>query len=133
MIGITVTGIGIVLAFGVSCKELYESNRTRQLELLTNVFNNIKQLELKLYKDYKDKDEQTKREWDSLLFNSIEYFAFLVNKKYVKDKKMICFFKDAIINWYEKIFLGHYEFKDIDDISVFPEMKELYKKLKYQR
>lgn len=80
-------GIGLILNW----LALRENNKTRQIQLLNDVFKSIKETELTLYKEYKNADQKTKREWDSLLFNSIEQFAFLVNEKFIKDKKIAGF------------------------------------------
>ena len=115
-------GIGLLLNW----KAIHENNKTRQLQLLNDCFKSIKETELLLYKEYKDKDKQTKKEWDSLHFNSVEQFAFLVNEKFIKNKKLIGFFDDAIIMWYEQLFVKHYEEKEINDDKLFPEFKKLY-------
>ena len=80
-------GIGLILNW----LALRENNKTRQLQLLNDSFKSIKETEITLYKEYKNADQKTKREWDSLLFNSIEQFAFLVNEKLIlQDNKEIC-------------------------------------------
>ena len=86
-----------------------------------------------LYTKYKDADKQTKKEWDSLLFNSIEQFAFLVNNKFIKNDKMTHFFDDAVVKWYDDIFVKYHTSKEIDDKDVFPEFKKLYRIIKTKR
>ena len=70
-------GIGLILNW----LALKENNKTRQIQLLNDVFKSIKETEFTLYKEYKGKNKETMKEWDSLLFNSIEQFAFLVNEE----------------------------------------------------
>ena len=65
----------------------------------------------------------------SRFFNTLEWFSFIVNKNYVKDKKMIAFFKDAVIEWYEHLFLKYMP-RAISDPKEFPEFKTLYRKFK---
>ncbi|MDD2665419.1 MAG: hypothetical protein PHD13_01365 [Methanocellales archaeon] len=122
----SVAGLGLILN-GIA---LIENSKTRQLQLLNEVFRSIKETELELYKDYKNKDQETKREWDSLLFNSIEEYAFFVNERFIKNKKISGFFDDAVVKWYEQIYLEHYSKEEIEDPKNFPEFKKLYKSIK---
>jgi len=106
------------------------NNEARQLEMLRGVFADILDLEKELYNKYASSNEDEKKKWDSLLFNSIEFFAFLVNNRYVSDERMIGFFRDAIVGWYEGIFLSHHSQKDISNENLYPEMRKLYKRMK---
>jgi len=119
-------GIGLILNW----LALRENNITRQIQLLNDSFQSIKETEITLYKEYKSANSQTKKEWDSLLFNSIEQFAFLVNEKFIKNKKISGFFDDAVIMWYEQIFLKHYSDDEINNPKNYPEFKKLYHKIK---
>ncbi|RLG15056.1 MAG: hypothetical protein DRN66_00445 [Candidatus Nanohalarchaeota archaeon] len=126
-----IAGIGLFLNWWA----VKENTKTRQLQLMNDVFKSIKETELLLYKEYKSTDAETKKEWDSLFFNSIEQFAFLVNEKYIKDKKIAGFFDDAVVMWYEEIFLKpkHYTKEEIDNPKIFPEFKKLYFCIKSKR
>lgn len=119
--------IGLILNWWA----LRENNTTRQLQLLRDSFKSIKETETKLYENYKNADEETKKEWDSLLFNSIEYFAFLVNEKFIKNEKISGFFNDAVVGWYERIFLIHYKNREeLNNPKIYPEFKKLYGSIK---
>jgi hypothetical protein len=119
-------GIGLILNW----LALRENNITRQIQLLNDSFKSIKETEVMLYKEYKNADQKTKKEWDSLLFNSIEQFAFLVNEKFIKNKKISGFFDDAVIMWYEQIFIEHYSKEEVNNPQNYPEFKKLYHKIK---
>lgn len=121
-----IAGVGLILNF----LGLRKNTETREIQLLDNSFNRIIEIEKTLYKDYKGKDKETRKEWDSLLFNSIEIFSFYINKNFIKNKHVVEFFDDAIIQWYEEIFLKHYSKEEIGDLAHFPEFKKLYKKIK---
>jgi len=112
---------------------LRENNKTRQIQLLNDVFKSIKETEFTLYKEYKGKDKETMKEWDSLLFNSIEQFAFLVNEKFIKDKKIAGFFDDAVVRWYEQIFLKHYSEEEVNNPKNYQEFKKLYHSVKLKQ
>src|SRR3989338_3849994 len=122
-------GVGLILNW----LALRENNQTRQLQLLNDSFKSIKETEITLYKEYKNADQKTKREWDSLLFNSIEQFAFLVNERYIKDKKISGFFDDAVVMWYEQIFLKHYSEEEVNNSKNYPEFKKLYHSIKLKQ
>lgn len=119
-------GIGLILNW----LALRENNITRQIQLLNDSFKSIKETEIMLYKEYKNADQKAKKEWDSLLFNSIEQFAFLVNEKFIKNKKISGFFDDAVIMWYEQIFIEHYSKEEVNNPKNYPEFKKLYHKIK---
>ena len=67
-----------------------------------------------------------------LIFNTLEWLSFLVNSRKIKDDEIIGFFKDAIIEWYEKIFLEEYYItkEQVNDSNEYKEFKKLYKRLK---
>jgi hypothetical protein len=118
--------IGLVLNF----ISLRKNTQTREVQLLNDSFNKIIEIEKTLYKDYKGKPKEVQKEWDSLLFNSIELFSFYVNEKFIKNKKVISFFDDAIVKWYEEIFLKHSSKEEIKNKKYYPEFKKLYKNIK---
>ena len=122
-------GIGLILNW----LALKENNVTRQIQLLNDSFKCIKETEVTLYKEYKNADQKTKKEWDSLLFNSIEQFAFLVNEKFIKDKKISGFFDDAVVIWYKQIFLKHYSDEEVNNLKNYPEFKKLYHSIKLKK
>jgi len=125
-ISAALAGIGLILAWW----GLRAETKVRQLQILDNTLNNINQTVQLLYDKYEAESEDKKKQWDSQLFNQIEYFSFLVNNKFLKDKRLIEFFKDAIIMWYEEIFLKHYPKDQIENTRLYPEMKILYKRFK---
>lgn len=129
----TISAIIAAIGLWLTKKALEQNTKTRELQLLDSAFKEIKSVEIKLYDNYKNSDEKTKKEWDSLLFNSIEYFSMLVNNKYISDKKMIHFFDEAIVEWYEQIFVKRHTQDEKQDPKVYPEMKMLYHRIKLKR
>lgn len=116
-------GVGLWLNYWA----VRENNKTRQLQLFEKTFNNIKETERLLYDKY-GTDPDAKRNWDSLFFNTLEFFAFLVNEKHL-DKRMSKFFNDAIIDWYERIFIEYHK-EDINNPTIYPDLKKLYESIK---
>ena len=120
-------GIGLLF---LNWKAIKENNRTRQLQLVNDSFKGIKETELLFYKEYKGKKEEVKREWDSIHFNSVNWFAFLVNKEFINDKRLVNFFSGAIIKWYEDMFIKTHSQEEIKDTTLYPEFKKLYHVIK---
>lgn len=99
------------------------------LELVINFYKEIRENEILFYTKYKIQDEEAKQEWDAIHFNSIEFFSFLVNENYIKDKKLISFFEDAIVDWYEKLYVKSFTKKVRNNPNHFKEFNKLYKKI----
>lgn len=125
-----VTALGLGVGLFLNWLAIKENNKTRQLKLLNDSFNSIKENKLILYKNLEGKDEKTKRMWYSLHFNSVELFAFLVNEKFIEHKKLVGFFSNAIVIWYEDVFTKIYTQEQIKDNSLYPEFKKLYHVIK---
>ena len=123
---------GIVAAFGLIIAYFaFKRNRESiETNLAENIFRDLRALEKEKYG--LPEDTEKKMDWASLFFNTLEWFAFLVNEKKIKDGKIRSFFKDAIIEWYEELFLDkdYIEDKQVTNPKEFPEFKKLYKKLK---
>ena len=37
-------------------------------------------------------------------FNTLDWLGFQIINKKIKDKKYICYFKDAVLDWYDDFF-----------------------------
>jgi len=92
------------------------------------IMKELRELEKTYYESYEDASDEKKLRWDSLFFNAIEWFSFLVNEKRINDKKIINFFKPSIVQWYENLFLNHMSEEIIENDEYFFEFKKLYKK-----
>lgn len=103
------------------------SRRTLSLHLFERVFLEIKSLEKIIGSLVPKGDESELDKWKSQFFNTLEFFAFIVNRKYLADQKLVDFFREAFIGWYEKIFKKSERFAK--EPSAFPEMRYLYSKL----
>ena len=128
-IGIFISGLGLFLAaigLFLNWKSVQENTKAREIQTLSDSFKGIQEIIKDLYVNYKTKSEAEKKEWDSLLFNSIEYFAFLVNNKFINDRKLTSFFDEAIVMWYEEIFLKRHDKLVVNDRKQYPEFKKLY-------
>lgn len=64
--------------------------------------------------------------WYDKLFNTLEWFSFLVNEKQISERKIAKFFKNAVMGYYEKVFKDVYSRPQLDDPNHFPQFKKLY-------
>lgn len=107
--------------------QLRANTNTRQLELLESIYHDIHSLEQQFYEKYEDKPDKQDN-WRSLFFQQLEWFAFLVNEKKIKDKKSIGFFKPAFIDWCEGLFAVFADEDQINNQERWSELKKLYTK-----
>lgn len=119
-----------LIALIIALYTLRDSRKALQLEIFDRSFNSIIETEKLLYEYMDAPEKKDLKQWDSLFFNQVEYFSFLVNEKHLSDKKILGFFADAIVIWYDKLFLTIASEKDIKNPTVYPEMKKLYKRLR---
>ncbi len=124
VIAIITTIVGIMVLI-LTVLQLRQNDKIRQLRITIDTFNRLQNLEKELNTL---KTLSRKRQWDSQFFNTLELFAFLINEKFLKNKKMIHFFKDGIVEWYEQIYVKHYPAK-VHDKKHCEELKKLYLRL----
>ncbi len=105
-----------------------ESRRTRELQTFYSIFKDLISLEAKQPEHCKTANG--KKAWDSLFFNTLEFFSFLLNEKFLKDPKVFMFFKDAIQAFYEQVFVKHIPDEKQRDPKIYPEFKKLYGRMK---
>ena len=53
--------------------------------------------------------------------------------KIIKDKKIAGFFDDAVVRWYEQIFLKHYSEEEVNNPKNYQEFKKLYHSVKLKQ
>lgn len=129
-------GIAAGIGLFFTARALRHQQRQAQVRMIESVFKDIRELEKELSQippptDIDDlKYGKAASDWDSRLFNTLEWLAFLINEKEVSRKKLIKFFKDSIVRWYEELFLNHMSKEVINDPKQYDELKKLYKKLK---
>jgi hypothetical protein len=126
-ISVAAAAISVISIF-ISAFALGESKKTRDMQHFYNIFKDILALEEK-QKDYIAKREQ--EVWNSLFFNTLEYFCFLINQKLLPEKPL-AFFQDAIIQWYENIFLRVMPKEKLESPKKYPELKALYRRCQKQ-
>jgi hypothetical protein len=129
-----IAGIAAAFALVYTALTFKRVGKTEQIKRGESTYKDLKELE----KDYSalprdvttgGKDSAAERHWNSRLFNTLEWYSFLVNQQQIKDKSILMYFKDIIIDYYEDNFLNEATPQQVDDPEEYPEFKGLYKKL----
>lgn len=132
-----VAGIATASALFFTIGSFRRIRKTEEVRLAESVFKDIRALEKDLSDinaipedpDMRDAEARRKNSWRSQFFNTLEWLSFLVNEHKIKDKKVIKFFKPAIMKWYDDIFV-QYMGNAVTDPEEFPEFKKLYEKFR---
>ena len=74
----------------------------------------------------------SRKQWVYRIFNDIEWLCFLINEKFINDRKILKQFEPTLIDYYENMFLK-YVSKDEMDSKRYPEFTKLYQAIKQQR
>ncbi|MCX5732755.1 MAG: hypothetical protein NTW68_00320 [candidate division NC10 bacterium] len=69
--------------------------------------------------------------WSATLFQTMEYLAFL--HKEIQNKRLLQYFEDCVMTWYEQVFLPLAPERDRTDPKQYREFKALYDQLKAER
>jgi hypothetical protein len=63
---------------------------------------------------------------NTLFFNTLKFFSFFLNEKFLKDTKVLVFFEDAVKAFYDQVVLKHIPTEKQRDAKTYPEFKKLY-------
>jgi hypothetical protein len=129
-VGTLVAAVAAVVGLWFAVVTMRQSNRAVQLQVLEHLVSQIRDLEFRYNTEYKNKSEEDKRFWDCQFFNTIEFLAFVINRRLTRAHEIAEFFKGGVIHWYEDLFLRNFPKTDHVNPDKFPEFKKLYSKLK---
>ena len=73
----------------------------------------------------------SRKKWAYRMFNDIEWLCFLINEKFISDKKILRQLEPTLIGYYEESFLK-YVSKDEKVAKRYPEFVKLYQAIKLQ-
>lgn len=125
-----IAALAAVVALIFTAVSWNKDRQARELQTIDELRKELMDLERELIEKYSEKSEDERKKWDSLFFNTLEWFAFLINKNKLKDKELIGFFSGAIVNWYDDVFRIHAGQEVLEDPKQYEELKILYKKLR---
>ena len=124
-----VTGLGLLFAY----LELRKQQETRELQLVENIMKNLDDMERRLIDEAGKWDKGTMQSWDIQFMNEVEWLCFLFNEKKIRDKNLKEFWKGSIFQWHDDIFLKHFSKEEIENETVFTEVKKFCKDNKDNR
>ena len=106
------------------------TKRLDQITLSSNIFGELRDLDRELAKipsgsQYND----TRCQWYSRIFNSVNWLSFMVNENVISDKKMMEHIKPIVAKYYEDTLLKNATV-DERNSSSYPEFKKLYQTIK---
>lgn len=126
-----------IIAAGIYAIALFYTivtvRRTKRLDQITlsdRIFAELRELDRELAKippgsHYDDARSQSY----SRIFNTLNYFSFLVNQKMIDDRWLLEYMKPVLIRYYEETFLKNASSVERDSNS-YQQFKKLYFKLK---
>ena len=74
----------------------------------------------------------SRKQWVYRIFNDIEWLCFLINEKFISDRKIRKQFEPTLIEYHENMFLK-YVSKDERDSKRYSEFTKLYQAIKQQQ
>jgi hypothetical protein len=108
---------------------IWRNSEVRQLQMADSIFRDLQRLERQLSDITSNglvQDANKLKTWEVEFFNNLEWVCFMINKKKLREKKLVLFFKDAIIGWYNDIFLKYASEQEISDSRQYTELKKFY-------
>jgi hypothetical protein len=130
-IALIIASGSVAIAFGLNYKTYHKMRMTDQIKLAHDFFAVYKELQEKravLYEQGKPKDQM--KEWAKQFFDALEWFSYLVNTKQITNPRLLRFYEQLILDSYEKVLPNFYTQEQRNDIDFYPELDELYQKLK---
>jgi hypothetical protein len=122
------TGAAVVLGFFFTYLSFNRTRKLEQIQLVEKIKDSLTDLDREL-REIEDGDKEALSFWDSRRLNTWEWFSFLVNEKQITDKNLKRYFRGALVNDFEEIFLEFAPEEARNDPTVYPEYKKLYAKL----
>jgi hypothetical protein len=80
--------------------------------------------------DKEGKPSDQRKDWAEDYFNPLEWFAYLVNTKKIKNHRLISMFDQLIRDSYEKILPKYFTDKERKEDNFYPELNQMYDDLK---
>jgi hypothetical protein len=75
--------------------------------------------------------DTSRKQWVYRIINDIEWLCFLINEKFISDKKILRQLEPTLVGYYEDTFLK-YVSKDERVVKRYPEFIKLYKAIRQQ-
>ena len=140
MVIITTSDYIQIIAAGVYAAALFYTvitfRRSKKLDQITQtniIMSSWRDAEVELAKVQPGSEHDiSRKQWVYRMFNDIEWLCFLINEKFISDKKILKQLEPTLIDYYENRFLKYLS-KDEKDSKRYPEFTKLYQAIKQQQ
>ena len=140
MVVITTSDYIQIIAAGIYAGALFYTvitfRRSKKLDQITQtniIMSSWRDAEVELAKVHPGSEHDiSRKQWVYRMFNDIEWLCFLINEKFISDKKILKQLEPTLIDYYENMFLK-YVSKDEKDSKRYPEFTKLYQTIKQQQ
>jgi hypothetical protein len=140
MVAITTSDYIQIIAAGIYAAALFYTvitfRRSKKLDQITQtniITSSWRDAEVELDKIPPGSEYDTSRkQWVYRIINDIEWLCFLINEKFISDKKILKQLEPTLIEYYENTFL-RYVSRDEKDSKRYPEFTKLYQTIKQQQ
>lgn len=140
MVIITTSDYIQIIASGIYAAALFYTvitfRRSKKLDQITQtniIMSSWRDAEVELAKVHPGSEyDISRKQWVYRMFNDIEWLCFLINEKFISDKKILKQLEPTLIDYYENTFLK-YMSKDEKDSKRYPEFTKLYQAIKQQQ
>jgi hypothetical protein len=139
MVIITTSDYIQIIAAGIYAAALFYTvitfRRSKKLDQITQtniIMSSWRDAEAELAKVPPGSEHDiSRKQWVYRMCNDIEWLCFLINEKFISDKKILKQLEPTLIDYYEKTFLK-YVSKEEKDSKRYPEFTKLYQAVKQQ-
>ena len=139
MVVLTTSDYIQIIAAGIYAGALFYTvvtfRRSKKLDQITQtnvIMSAWREMEIELDKVPTGSEyDISRKKWAYRMFNDIEWLCFLINEKFISDKKILRQLEPTLIGYYEESFLK-YVSKDEKVAKRYPEFIKLYQAIKQQ-
>src|SRR5215475_5180063 len=137
MVVLTTSDYIQIIAAGIYAAALFYTvitfRRSKKLDQITQtnvIMSGWREIEIELDKVPPGSEyDISRKKWVYRMLNDIEWLCFLINEKFISDKKILRQLEPTLIGYYEDTFL-EYVSKDEKDSKRYPEFTKLYQSIK---
>ena len=119
---------GFIAAFA-AVKGLSRQRRTIELQIFESVFKDIRDFEREQYaiigrNPSSGRDSPEWLQWRELFLQTLEYYCFLANERLISEEKLVNYFEDGVLEWYQTIFVSEDKENERFNPKVYEELKK---------
>ena len=139
MVVITTSDYIQIIAAGIYAAALFytvvtfrRSKKIDQITQMNTITSSWRDAEVELDKMPPGSEyDISRKQWVYRIFNDIDWLCFLINEKFISDKKILKHLEPTLIEYYENTFTK-YVSKEKDS-KLYPEFTKLYQAIKQQQ